>query len=436
MKEHETSQRQHPLLFDHYEVIRVLGHGAMGLVYLSRDVRIGRLAALKTMKTEKLPIQDDEALAEFMARFKREAEVCGSLVHQNIVTLYEVGYSNRQIQYLAMEYVEGESLSSLLQRRKRLEIDLAAQITLDVLRGLEYAHERQIIHRDIKPANVLVGRDAHAKIGDFGVARSVREGISHRTRAGHLLGTPYYMAPEHIAGKEVDRRTDLFSVGVMFFEMLSGRRPFEGDSIMDVLYDVVNSPTPSLRSLAPDLPRWVEIYVSRLLEKKPSNRFISAAAAAAELERLLGVHREATGTSERVRPLSDLVKRELSADLTPTTPIISSRAYWRQIGEKRIDRRLAVALLVGIVLLLGAPVAWIASRVDENPPVAIDLQQQHDLERRKRMLEDARLLLDAGAYEQALERYERVLAEFPDSRSAIEGREEALRGRTAVNGER
>jgi serine/threonine protein kinase len=415
------------MLFDHYEVIRVLGHGAMGLVYLSRDVRIGRLAALKTMKTGKLPVQDDEALEEFMARFKREAEVCGSLVHQNIVTLYEVGYSNRRIQYLAMEYVEGESLSSLLQRRRRLEIDLAAQITLDVLRGLEYAHERHVVHRDIKPANVLVARDGHAKIGDFGVARSVRENISHRTRAGHLLGTPYYMAPEHIAGKEVDRRSDLFSVGVMFFEMLSGRRPFEGDSIMDVLYDVVNSPTPSLRAAAPDLPRWAEIYASRLLEKKPSSRFISAAAAAGELERLLGVHREATGTSAGVRPLADLVKRELPADLTPTTPIVSSRAYWRQIGEKRIDRRLSIGLLLAVALLVGAPMAWIASRVHEPPSPAIDTQQQHEIEQRKRMLEDARLLLDAGAHQQALERYERVLAAFPDNRSAIEGREEALR---------
>ncbi len=352
------------MLFDHYQVLQVLGHGAMGIVYLARDSRIGRLAALKTLKTSELP-QSDES-EEFLDRFKREAEVCGSLVHPNIVTLYEVGYSHRMIRYLAMEYVEGESLSTLVKRRQRLQIPLASQITLDVLAALDYAHERKIIHRDIKPANILVTDRGHAKIADFGVARYVREGISNVTKAGHLLGTPYYMPPEHISGKEIDGRADLFSVGVLYYELLSGRRPFEGTSIMDVLYDVVNEPAPPLRKIAPDLPRWCELYVERLLRKEPKERFVSAGAAAEELRRLLEIHNRDTGSSGQVPRLTDLVKRELPPEDTPTTPIKLSRKWWQSLVDRSISRRVAIPILLSLAFLAAIPFFMLGTAVGDE----------------------------------------------------------------------
>ena len=426
MSEKLPDREQHPMLFDHYEVLQVLGHGAMGIVYLARDIRIGRLAALKTLKLDQLPFNEESD--EFLNRFKREAEVCGSLVHQNIVTLYEVGYSNRNIRYLAMEYVEGESLSSLVKRRGRLDIQLGSQIILDVLRALDYAHERKIIHRDIKPANILVTERGNAKIADFGVARSVREGISQVTKAGHLLGTPYYMAPEHIAGREIDGRADLFSVGVLYYELLSGRKPFEGTSIMDVLYDVVNEPEPPLRKIAPDLPRWCELYVARLLQKEPKSRFMSAAAAAEELERLLEIHNRETGSSGKIPRLTDLVKRELPPEDTPTTPIRLSNRWWRELIEQRISRNIGLAILTSLTILVTIPVIMMSSRMtEEEIPDAISAEQQELFERKRRMLDEAQILLDAGAYEQALARYDEILAQFPGTAKASAGRDAALK---------
>lgn len=422
-KTHEAEQ--HPMLFDHYEVLQVLGHGAMGIVYLAKDIRIGRLAALKTMKLDELPY--DEQSEDFLNRFKREAEVCGSLVHPNIVTLYEVGYSNRTIRYLAMEYVEGESLSSLVQRRGRLEIQLASRIVLDVLNALDYAHERKVIHRDIKPANILVTDRGHAKIADFGVARSVREGISQVTKAGHLLGTPYYMPPEHIAGRAVDGRADLFSVGVLYYELLSGRRPFEGTSIMDVLYDVVNEPAPPLRKVAPDLPRWCELYLERLLKKEPKDRFISATAAAEELDRLLQIHNRETGSSGRIPRLTDLVKRELPPEDTPTAPMMIGPAWWLRLIDKRISREAALVVLVVLTVLVAVPFLMMSSRLgDEEIGSPITVEQQELYERKRRMLDEAQILYDAGAYQQALERYDQILQEFPGTATASAGRNAAL----------
>src|SRR5712692_4198108 len=182
----------------HYEIIHLLGKGAMGWVYLARDRRIGRRVALKVIHLAPNAFEDTTSANEFYRRLQREAEVCGSLLHPNIVTLYEVGYENDRLSYLAMEYVEGETLLEL-QRRSgaALTVDTVLTIAADVLRGLEYAHAKGIVHRDIKPANILIATDGTAKIADFGIARP--QGSS-MTRAGSLMGTPNYMSPEQVIG--------------------------------------------------------------------------------------------------------------------------------------------------------------------------------------------------------------------------------------------
>lgn len=426
MSKHTTTEDR-PVRYDHYEIVKPIGQGAMGTVYLARDVRIGRLAALKTLRTESLPDPESDEAREFLARFKREAKVCGSLVHPNIVTLYEIGYSNEQIRYLAMEYVEGESLLARLRREGRLEVGLACHLILDILSGLDYAHERGVIHRDIKPANVLISERGHAKIADFGVARSVREGISHVTKAGDLLGTPYYMAPEQIDGRGIDERADLFSVGVLFYETLCGRRPFRGKAIMEVLYDVVNHPEPPLRSVAPDLPRWCEQYVARLLRKNPKDRFPSGGAASEELERLLGIHNRRRESSEGLPALAELMRGPRSPEDTPTLPIHSPRARWRQILWSPIPVRRAMLTIAIFVTIVAAPLTWMGARaLDDSPTAIVSLEIRQEAERKKQLLEEARVLMEAGAYGGAVERYELILAEYPGTPSAERGREEAL----------
>ncbi|HEY8713390.1 MAG TPA: serine/threonine-protein kinase, partial [Thermoanaerobaculia bacterium] len=183
-----------PQSYGHYDVESVLGRGAMGMVYLAKDRRIGRKVALKTVHiNEKF---DDESEAnEFYKRLQREAELCGALQHPNIVTLYEPGYENNVIAWLATEYVEGENLREHMRKRKPLPLEESMRILEGILRGLAYAHAKGIVHRDIKPANILLTRNGEAKIADFGIARPVD---SNLTAVGEMLGTPSYMSPEQV----------------------------------------------------------------------------------------------------------------------------------------------------------------------------------------------------------------------------------------------
>ncbi|MBW3564384.1 MAG: serine/threonine protein kinase [Acidobacteria bacterium] len=411
----------HPLLFDHYEIVEVLGEGAMGTVYLARDIRLGRRAALKTLKKVAEALGPDDSLSEeFMARFRREAEVCGSLIHPNIVTLYEVGYSHREIRYMAMEFVEGESLLTILKRRSKLGVLQAAGIGLDILRGLAYAHQRGIIHRDIKPANILVTDDGRAKIADFGVARTVREGATYATKAGQLLGTPYYMSPEVVAGKSADERSDLFSVGVLLYEMWSGKRPFEGESVMDVLYDVVNREPSPITVVAPDIPKWCEHFLSRMISKSPATRFISAASAAQELERLINLHRANEGESEPVESFTT----PASPEDTPTTRLGGPKFSWTRLRILHVPRGLAIGLIA--VLLCALFLLPVVLREEDPAGFPLVPDARREFAEKEELLRKAQILHDAGAYAQSLEVYDEILDKYPNTPSAIEGRKQVL----------
>jgi len=221
--------------YGEYEVEAVLGRGAMGMVYLARDRRIGRRVALKTVQIGQ-KFDDESDATEFFQRLQREAEVCGSMQHPNIVTLYEPGYENNVISFLATEYVEGESLRDRLKRSKPLPLDDALRIGEDILRGLAYAHAKGVIHRDIKPANILLSSEGQAKIADFGIARPVNSDL---TAVGSMLGTPNYMSPEQVKCDTVTTKSDLFSVGVVMYEMLTGVKPFTASDVSGILRNVV-----------------------------------------------------------------------------------------------------------------------------------------------------------------------------------------------------
>lgn len=419
----EIDSAPQPQLFDHYAIESVLGRGAMGVVYLARDRRIGRLVALKTLQAKHQGSDSgNEDATAFLRRFHREAEMCGSLIHPNIITLYEVGYASKQITYLAMEYVDGESLLSLLRRNGRLDLETALKITDDVLQGLAYAHDRGVIHRDIKPANILVTVEGQAKVADFGVARSARASLSLKTQEGQLLGTPYYMAPEHIAGRGVDSRADLFSLGVVLFEMLSGMKPFNGPAVMDVLYSVVNDPIPNLSAIVPTVPRWATSFVERLMEKSPQERFLSASAASRELRRLLALHRSVVDETPDIT-ISVPVLRATSPEDTPTTPLSALSRH--RLRYRAVPGMLAMGIIGSLLAAMITAIVAISRQIDDQPTVTISQKTLSEFGRKREMLREAQILYNAGAYEASWLRFNQYLKHYPASPAAQQGRAQA-----------
>jgi serine/threonine-protein kinase len=262
-----------------YQLEREIGRGAMGTVYLGRDTAINRLVAIKAIP---LASEFSEAeLAEARARFFREAETAGRLNHPNIVTIYDVG-EERGLAYIAMEYLKGRHLSdyatpdTLLEPRKVL--DLVARTA----QALGFAHKQQVVHRDIKPANIMYDPSSDVlKITDFGIARLTGAGT---TRTGIVLGTPSFMSPEQLEGRTVTGHSDLFSLGVSLFQLLTGQLPFTADSMTGLMQQIAEAPHPPLRALRPDLPACVDGIIDRALAKTPEARFESGAQMAAALE--------------------------------------------------------------------------------------------------------------------------------------------------------
>jgi CHASE2 domain-containing sensor protein/tRNA A-37 threonylcarbamoyl transferase component Bud32 len=249
-----------------YEVIKELGRGAMGTVYLGKDPKINREVAIKTLRYEEI---DEEQLAEVKKRFFREAEAAGKLSHPNIVTIFDVG-EDYEIAYMAMELLDGSDLAKYCQKENLLPHGDVVKVISSVANALDYAHSNGVVHRDIKPANIMVLKNGDIKVTDFGIARVM---TSSKTQTGVVLGTPSYMSPEQIAGQKVDGRSDLFSLGVVFYELLSGDKPFQGDSIATLMFNITTaSPTP-IKELLPQLPGCYAPIFEKLLSKDREARY-------------------------------------------------------------------------------------------------------------------------------------------------------------------
>ncbi len=249
-----------------YEIVKELGKGAMGTVYLGRDPKINREVAIKTMALSQ-EFEEDE-LKEVKERFFREAETAGRLNHPNIVTIFDAG-EEHDLAYIAMEYLNGSDLAPYTKVEKLLPAAAVLKVCGKVAEALHYAHSQNVVHRDIKPANIMLLKDKTIKVTDFGIARIT---ASSKTKTGVVLGTPSYMSPEQLSGKHVDGRSDLFSLGVMMYELLCGTRPFRGDSMATLMFQIANEPHPDIRELRPELPASFASMFDKILAKDAETR--------------------------------------------------------------------------------------------------------------------------------------------------------------------
>ena len=266
-----------------YEVVSELGKGAMGIVYLAKDPVIGRMVAIKTIRASQ-GSDDDDDTQEFRERFIREAQTAGILSHPNIVTIHDIGEDpETQVSFIAMEYIEGKNLKQLLGEKTKFPYEQVAEIVAEVAEALDYAHRKGIIHRDVKPANIIITTDGKVKITDFGIAKIAS---SNLTTTGQFLGTPNYMSPEQVSGSPVDGRTDLFSLGVVLYELLTSRKPFQGDNLTAISYKIVHEDFTRPSDLSPDVPADFNDVVARAMAKDPWNRYQRGKDMALELYQL------------------------------------------------------------------------------------------------------------------------------------------------------
>jgi serine/threonine-protein kinase len=271
---------QMPPAIGRYQLLEPIGRGAMGNVYLGRDPLINRLLALKAID---LSIgYESSGLESTMESFLREATIAGSLSHPNIVTVFDVGETDG-LAYIAMEYVRGHHLSEFGAPERLLPVATVLDLISRAADALDYAHRRNVVHRDIKPANIMYDSlSNNLKITDFGIAKLID---ANRTRTGIVLGTPAFMSPEQLEGKNVNGHTDLFALGVSLYQLLTGQLPFRGASMTNLMFVIANEPHQSVTSVRNGLPTWLDAVIDRALAKDPAERFETAAEMAAALRR-------------------------------------------------------------------------------------------------------------------------------------------------------
>jgi serine/threonine-protein kinase len=253
-----------------YEILEELGRGAMGIVYKGRDPKLNRVTAIKTIRfTDDF---DEEQAAKIREQFYREAEVVAKLSHPNIVTIYDVG-EDLDLSYLAMEYLEGESLEGFARKDNLMPIRQGIDVAAQVCDALAYAHNHGIVHRDIKPANIMILKNGLVKVTDFGIARAT---ASSKTRTGVIKGTPYYMSPEQISGMKVDGRSDIFSLGIVFYQLLTGELPFGGENLAAIMYQITTVEPEPPTTHNPKIYKAAVAILNRALEKSLESRYQNA----------------------------------------------------------------------------------------------------------------------------------------------------------------
>ncbi len=335
-----------------YEIVGELGRGAMGVVYKAADPVIGRTVAVKTIRLS----EEGTGMSrpELLQRFQMEAHAAGLLTHPNIVVVYDAGEEEGGLFYITMELVEGKSLQVLLDAQQAFPLPRVLRIMEQACAALQFAHERNVVHRDVKPANLMLTTDDTVKVTDFGTAKILQFGTTHQT--AHVIGTPSYMSPEQVKGRAVDGRSDIFSLGVLLYEMVTGEKPFPGQNITTVIYKIVNeSPVPP-RQIDASIHPGISQVVMKALEKDPDSRYQSCREMLEDLKnyRSLGGSTEATmvipAGQAQAASAAPQATRQPAAGGTPSTPAVRRTGPIEPLQPAQKKSRLASALLALVLL--------------------------------------------------------------------------------------
>ncbi|HEX2054588.1 MAG TPA: protein kinase [Actinomycetota bacterium] len=338
-------------LGNRYRIDRLIAEGGMARVYQGTDTVLGRTVALKVLSAN---LASDPA---FIARFEREAQAVASLNHPNLVGIYDIG-SDGDLHYIVLEYVEGSTLDAVIRSQAPMDPDRVVAITLSVCAGLQAAHDKGIVHRDIKPANIMIEPDGRVKVMDFGIAKTKTEGL---TEVGAVLGTVRYLAPEQAYGKPVDRRADIYAVGCVMYEMLTGRPPITGDTLMEMATKLASEEPEPPSALVPGIPAFLERVVMTALAKRPEDRYADTTSLARDL-----------GAATFTPPAPGA-----SADAGATivqAPSERTRVL-REAPPPEPPRRIGL-LVAAVLLIAGGAIALAVNLLsgDERPPAAQTLQ--------------------------------------------------------------
>jgi eukaryotic-like serine/threonine-protein kinase len=345
--------------FGRYEILSELGRGAMGIVYKARDPKINRVVAVKTISLAGQPPEDEQ---EYRERFFREAEAAGRLSHPGIVTVFDIGEEpETRAPYIVMEFVAGQSLEKLLLSKedRKLLPEEALQLALEVAEALDCAHGQGVVHRDVKPANILLTEDGHAKIADFGVAKL---NLANATMSGRTLGTPAYMSPEQLNGERVDGRSDLFSLGVILYTVVTGYKPFQGNSALTVAFKIVNRDPVPATVLDTELPPGFDYIISRAIAKDRSQRYQRGMEMVLDIQELRAGREPWSKAKEPGSASAIQTENERARSSTARPPrAVPSQRSDAKIRIKERERGAVVALLeqmrnkyfAGAVLLIG-----------------------------------------------------------------------------------
>jgi serine/threonine protein kinase len=406
-----------------YELEKTLGRGAMGVVYLARDPIIDRLVALKTLRVD----LDADHAEEFRERFVREARAAGRLNHPGIVTVHDVGEDPETgLMYIAMEHVEGRDLKQILSTGHIFRPSEAARIAADVAIALDYAHSLGVVHRDVKPANIILTADGTAKITDFGIARME---TSNLTVDGQFIGTPNFMSPEQITGKGVDGRSDLFSLGVVLFTLLTGQRPFGGDTMHEVTLRIVQEPSPTPSTVSAEIPAAFNPIVLKCLEKNPEKRFQTGQ----ELAKVLGAlarslvarHPDDSGSTSIHQP--DLATRIHGGTPPQASPPGRITEIWKQLREKihlpewaewEVEQRWVWIIIGTTMVLFGLTVTGLRMKIDRGPFAAPSVASTRNLNAVVGSLRTASMRLGSGDLVEAKNAIQAALDQVPSSPAA------------------
>lgn len=349
-----TTSNPHPATLGKYEIRGVLGRGAMGIVYDGWDPVIGRRVAIKAVRV----LEDADAEAEEgLARFKREAQAAGRLSHPNIVGVHDYGETG-EVAFIVMEFVQGHSLKERLDAHDRFPVGETVRIMEQVLAALQFSHDRSVIHRDIKPGNVMITEDGQAKLADFGIARIES---SVMTQVGTMLGTPAYMSPEQLMAQSVDARSDLYSAGVMLYQLLTGERPYEG-GLTAIIHKALNTVPPRPSEISVTAPPSLDPVVARAMARRPADRYQSATEFAHAI-------RDAYEAADPLLPAIGIAAQEDATILVQRTRAAAKNPPLVAVPAARRRKPLLLAGMVAVLLLVVGGGAWVV--LQRSTPVPL-----------------------------------------------------------------